>query len=64
MPEAPKTPKRLVSHSRKAEQVGVSTKTIDRWCQSGILQPPTKINGRKFHDADDMPRNTSDGKAA
>jgi len=62
MPES-KTPKRLLSHRKKAEQLNVSPKTIDRWCEAGILRKPVVINARKYHDADEQPR-TDDDKAA
>jgi DNA-binding transcriptional MerR regulator len=41
---------------RKAERQGVSTRTIDRWTEQGILKRPIKINGRSYYDVDDEPR--------
>jgi DNA-binding transcriptional MerR regulator len=60
--ETAKTAKRLLTQRRKAEQLDVNPKTIVRWWQSGILKPPTVINGRNYYDADDKPR--ADGEAA
>jgi DNA-binding transcriptional MerR regulator len=48
--------KRFVTHSQKAAQWSVSTRTVDRWVATGILPPPTYINGRKYHHADAAPR--------
>ena len=31
-----------------ADRYGVSIRTIERWCDAGILPPPLRINGRKF----------------
>jgi hypothetical protein len=42
-------------HSRKAEQQGVSTKTLDRWVELGIMPEPERIRGRKYHDANAKP---------
>jgi len=52
---APATSK-LEPHRRTAERLGISTKTCDRWTAAGILEPPVKINGRKFHRTDSKPR--------
>jgi hypothetical protein len=41
---------------QKAERHGVSTRTLDRWAATGIIDPPEKINGRKYGDADEEPR--------
>jgi predicted site-specific integrase-resolvase len=45
-----------VSHRKKAEQLGVSTKTLDRWAASGIIEQPVHINGRKYHSEDSQPK--------
>jgi hypothetical protein len=31
-----------------ADRYGVSIRTIERWCDAGILPPPMRINKRKF----------------
>jgi hypothetical protein len=31
-----------------AERHRVSIRTIERWCEAGLLPPPLRINGRKF----------------
>lgn len=41
-----------------AQRWKVTTRTIDRWVQSGLLPEPTKINGRKYWPADVEPGNT------
>jgi hypothetical protein len=40
----------------KARRHGVSTRTLDRWVVQGKIDPPTKINGRKYGTADEEPR--------
>jgi len=57
----PKKPKKKRGKRRepwrqKAERHGVSTRTLDRWAAAGIIDPPEKINGRKYGDADEEPR--------
>ena len=39
-----------------AEKKGVSTKTLDRWVEAGILQPPKIIRGRKYQNRNVEPR--------
>jgi DNA-binding transcriptional MerR regulator len=46
----------LVPQAEKAKRHGVSSKTIDNWVRVGILSEPVRINGRKYHDADEQPR--------
>ena len=53
---APVTAKRKLTHRRKADQLGVSGRTLDRWVAAGIIDAPTYVNGRKFHDEDSQPR--------
>jgi hypothetical protein len=48
-------PATRVPHSVKAQLLGVSTKTLDRWSEGGILPPPDIVNGRKYHDIDSRP---------
>ena len=36
------------------ERYNVCDKTIDRWVAAGILSPPMRINGIKYHDEDDL----------
>jgi predicted site-specific integrase-resolvase len=46
----------LEPHRRKAERLGVSTRTLDRWVDAGIVDKPTYINGRKYHRPNTEPR--------
>jgi len=39
-----------------AAQHGVSTRTLDRWVDDGIIAPAEYINGRKYGDPDEVPR--------
>jgi predicted site-specific integrase-resolvase len=55
MPET-HIPRSWKSHRGKAEQLDVSTKTLDRWVARGLIEPPLRINGRKYHKADSRPR--------
>jgi len=55
-PRAKKKRKRYEAWRKKAERHGVSTRTLDRWAAVGIIDPPEKINGRKYADADAEPR--------
>jgi len=41
---------------RLAEKHGVSTKTLDRWVVRGIIDPPERINKRKYGDLAAEPR--------
>lgn len=50
-------------HGRKAEQLGVSTRTLDRWIEDGVIAPPDYVNGRKYHDEDSRPRRDSERAA-
>ena len=43
-------------HRRSAERLGVSTKTVDRWVEHGILPEPERIRGRKYWDPGTQPR--------
>jgi len=43
-------------HRQKAEQLGVSTKTLDRYIAAGVIDKPRIVNGRKFHAANSQPR--------
>ena len=49
---------------RFAERWGVSTRTIDRWVQNGLLEEPEVINGRAYFRADAHPRGTRVTEAA
>jgi predicted site-specific integrase-resolvase len=41
---------------RKAERYGVSTRTLDRWAERGIIEKPTIVRGRKYGRANEEPR--------
>jgi hypothetical protein len=40
---------------KTAARFGVHVKTIDRWAAAGILEPPTKINGRDYFNRSAKP---------
>jgi predicted site-specific integrase-resolvase len=54
----------LKSARRKAEQLDVSVKTLDRWAKTGIISPPIKIQNRKYWAADEQPRRDGNGGEA
>jgi hypothetical protein len=39
-----------------AERHDVTTRTLDRWVEDGVLPPPTRINGRKYINSNTEPR--------
>jgi hypothetical protein len=51
-----KRSKRREQWSKLAMRRGVSTRTLDRWADDGIISKPEYINGRKFGDPDEAPR--------
>jgi MerR HTH family regulatory protein len=51
-----KRSKRRKPWPKLAEQHGVCTRTLDRWAERGIIDPPEKIRGRKYGDPDAPPR--------
>jgi len=46
---------RRESWPAKAKRHGVSTRTLDRWVDKGIISPPAKIRGRKYGSLDEEP---------
>jgi len=48
------TSRRFVSHAVAARMRGVSTKTLDRWAAAGIIDKPETINGRKYHEIENV----------
>jgi len=42
--------------ANKAKRHGVSTRTLDRWVDKRIIDPPQYIRGRKYGEADEEPR--------
>jgi DNA-binding transcriptional MerR regulator len=46
---------------QKANQWGVSVRTVHRWAESGIIDPLERINGRNYLPGDAEPRR--DGKS-
>jgi DNA-binding transcriptional MerR regulator len=42
------TTSQLETHRQFAERHGVSTRTVDRWSEDGILPEPVRIRGRKY----------------
>jgi hypothetical protein len=51
-----KRPRRIEPKRKTAERHGVCVKTIDRWVEREILDPPIRINGRDYFDADCKPK--------
>lgn len=47
---------RKLPHTIKARQLGVSTRTLDRWVETGVIDPPERVNGRKFYPEKSQPR--------
>lgn len=43
---------KFITHTGAARIRGICTRTLDRWIKAGIVQPPTVINGRKYHDVE------------
>jgi hypothetical protein len=48
--------KRRESWPVKAKRYGVSTRTLDRWVEKRIIDPPEYIRGRKYGSSDEEPR--------
>jgi hypothetical protein len=48
--------KRRESWRQPAARFGVHPRTLDRWVRAGVLDPPEYIRGRKYGDADAVPR--------
>jgi hypothetical protein len=42
-----------------AERWGVSVRTVKRWAESGVVDPPERINGRNYLPEDAEPRRDS-----
>lgn len=54
--EQSKAPPAWQPTRKLAERLGVCTRTIERWEQSGILPEPKRINGRKYWPEGTEPR--------
>jgi hypothetical protein len=52
--------RRLESWPSKAKRHGVSTRTLDRWVEKGIIDPPERVRGRKYGPVGDEPRRDPD----
>jgi predicted site-specific integrase-resolvase len=46
----------MLPATKKADQLGVCTRTLDRWVESGILSQPVRINGRKYWPDNTTPK--------
>ena len=55
-PTAEHSGTRRESWPAKAKRHDVSTRTLDRWVDKGIISPPEYINGRKYGDPNEEPR--------
>ena len=47
---------RKITHTLKALQQGVSTRTLDRWVAEGVIDPPERVRRRKYYPEDSQPR--------
>jgi DNA-binding transcriptional MerR regulator len=54
MSDQPKKPRQPIR--KFAEKWGVSVRTVKRWGESGIIDPPEVINGRNYVPEDAEPR--------
>jgi hypothetical protein len=48
--------KQWLTKRQTAAKHGVSPRTIDRWVELGILEPPRKVRQRCYFDGDAEPR--------
>lgn len=62
-PAKRKRPKRREAWPKLAARHGVSTKTLDRWVDDKIIDPPEYINKRKYGNPDAAPRLDADTAA-
>jgi hypothetical protein len=46
----------LETHRQLAHRYNVSTRTVDRWVDAGILPEPVHIRGRKYWPIDAKPQ--------
>jgi hypothetical protein len=49
---------------QKASQWGVSVRTVHRWAEAGIIDPPERINGRNYLRGNVEPRFDDSDKIA
>jgi DNA-binding transcriptional MerR regulator len=56
--------KKLEAWRKYAERYGVTTRTLDRWVEDGILPEPERIRGRKYLSSDTEPRRDTDASEA
>jgi predicted site-specific integrase-resolvase len=56
--------KKLEAWRKYAERHSVSTRTLDRWVEDGILPEPDRIRGRKYLPSDTEPRRDTDAPEA
>jgi hypothetical protein len=55
--------KRLEPWPVKAKRHGVTTRTLTRWVEQGLINSPKKINGRNYGDPNEEPRADTDAAA-
>jgi DNA-binding transcriptional MerR regulator len=56
LPPKKRRGKKRESWTQRAKRLGVSTRTLDRWVEAGILDAPEYVRGRKYGDANEVPR--------
>ena len=59
MPNIAQSPK-LKPAKAKAEDLGVSVRTLDRWAEAGILSAPIKIKQRKYWPSAEQPKSDNE----
>jgi hypothetical protein len=56
--------KTLEAWRKYAERHDVSTRTLDRWVEDGVLPEPKRIRNRKYMDPNTEPRRDNAGETA
>jgi predicted site-specific integrase-resolvase len=63
MSDQAKKQQQLEAWRKYAERHDVSTRTLDRWVEDGILREPVRIRGRKYIPSNTEPRQDGDAAA-
>jgi DNA-binding transcriptional MerR regulator len=46
--------RKMVTTRVVSQRYGIADRTVSRWTATGVLPEPTRINGRKYWDLDDL----------